>query len=139
MFKDVAGFSRLAEQIRALPGVQGVNANPLVGSVRVLYEGPLEALVRSAHDQQVFRLTAAPPSPKLTAQLAQGLAQTNRNLEAVSGGKVDFDGFLVVGLSGLAIHQAIQGNIMAPAVSLIWYALNTVRKQAQSGSDRGVD
>jgi hypothetical protein len=30
-------------------------------------------------------------------------------------------------LTGMAIHQAIKGNIVAPAATLVWYALVMLR------------
>jgi len=94
------------------------------------HEGSIEAMLAFAEARQLFKLVENPPL-KLKDQVAQGLSQSSRNLETVSGGKVDLDGVLFLGLTGLAIHQAIEGNIMAPAVTLMWYALSAARGTKQ--------
>jgi hypothetical protein len=113
------------------PGVTLATANPVTGSLVVEHEAPFERIISHARAEHLFQLVEPSPPAKLSAQVAQGLDETNRNLEKVSGGEVDFDGLLFVGLTGLAIHQAIAGNIMAPAVTLVWYALNAARGTRQ--------
>lgn len=128
---DMACFSRLAERMRACPGVTLVTASPVTGSLVVQHDVPFDKVVSYALAEQLFRLAEPAPPAKLSARMAAGLEETSRNLEKVSGGEVDFDGLLVVGLTGLAIHQAIAGNIMAPALTLVWYAVNAARGTRQ--------
>jgi hypothetical protein len=131
---DTAYFSKLAEMIRACPGVGEARVNPLTGSLIVWHEGPFEVVAAYAEARQMFRVTGPSPAAPLRTQVAEGLEDTSRNLEAVTGGELDLDGMLIVGLTGLAIQQAIEGNIMAPAVTLLWYALHAARGTRQ---DRG--
>jgi len=125
---DMIYFSRLAESIMNCPGVEQASVNPITGSLIVRHAVSFEEVVSYAQAQQLFQLTDSPPATRLRARVAQGLEETSRNLEKVSGGEVDLDGLLIMGLTGLAIHQAIEGNIMAPAVTLIWYALSAARE-----------
>jgi len=110
-----------------------VTANPLTGSLLVVHEAPFDVVVAFAEEQQLFRLVGPLPPASLRARVAEGLEDASRNLETVSGGELDLDGALILGLTGLAIHQAIEGNIMAPAVTLLWYALHAARGSAQQG------
>lgn len=128
---DTAFFSSLAERMSACPGVTLATANPATGSLVIQHEEAFEKIISHAQAEHLFRLVESSSPAKLRDQMAQGLDETSRNLEKVSGGKVDFDGLLLVGLTGLAIHQAIAGNIMAPAVTLVWYALNAARGTKQ--------
>lgn len=128
---DTAYFSSLVERMSACPGVTLATANPVTGSLVIQHEVPFEMIISHAQAERLFRLVESLPPAKLSNQVAQGLDETSRNLEKVSGGQVDFDGLLFVGLTGLAIHQAIAGNIMAPAVTLVWYALNAARGTKQ--------
>jgi hypothetical protein len=112
-------------------------ANPLTASLLILHDGPFEVVAAFAEGRQLFRLGGAPSSKTLKAQAAAGLQEASRNLELVSGGELDLDGLLLLGMTGLAIHQAIEGNIMAPAVTLMWYALNAARGPKDGGTGRG--
>lgn len=131
--RDAVFFSKLAEGLMACPGVTGVAANSLTETVLLAFDGPFEAIVAEAEARQLFRLAEPSPYPPLRARVAEGMDAASRNLEAVSAGEVDLDGLLVLGLAGLAIHQAIEGNIMAPAVSLLWYALQAARGKQRDG------
>ncbi|NWG87062.1 MAG: hypothetical protein HXY26_06045 [Hydrogenophilaceae bacterium] len=122
--KDVIYFAQLAEQIKVYADVREVTINPLTGSLLVLHVGPFEGVAEQAERQGLFKLAAAPVQPSLQDRMVAGLKVSSRNLEAVSGGEFDLNGLLIVGLTGLAIHQAIEGNVMVPAISLLWYALN---------------
>lgn len=134
---DAAYFSQLIEQIRACPRVREATANPLTGSLLIRYDEPFELVAGFAQQRQLFRLAGPQPSATLKARTAAGFEEASRNLEAVTGGELDLDGMLILGLTGLAIHQAIEGNIMAPAVTLMWYALNAARGTKDGGTGRG--
>lgn len=112
-----------------------VAPNPLTGSLLVLHEGPFEAIAGFAERDELFRLGKVITPKTLQGRVEAGLEATSQNLEAVSGGEFDLDGVLFLGLTGLAIHQAIEGNIMAPAVTLIWYALSAARRKTERKKD----
>ncbi len=121
-----AGLERLAAQVRGLPGVIEVSANPLTGSLLILHTGPAGPLLEQAEARRLLRVVSVPPQ-SLHARVAAGLEESSRNLQVVTGGELDLNGLLIVALTGLAIHQALQGQFMAPAISLLWYALNAAR------------
>lgn len=123
---DPAALDGLAEGLRASPQVTRVQANALVGSLLVHHTGGWDELAAWAEAGQLFAL-GRPPRENVHQRLHRGVDDLTRGLSAVSGEPVDLREWLTLGLIGLAIHQAAAGNVMVPAASLLWYALNTAR------------
>lgn len=116
----------VAEKMQGCPGIRSVTANPLTGSLLILHDTCEADIMHYAESQSLFSvrpLGAAPTRPDAAA----GLRALNQGLRQVTNGSVDLDGFLVLVLTGLAIQQAIEGNIMVPAAALLWNAYTLSR------------
>jgi hypothetical protein len=125
---DSAALTDIAAKLQAIPGVQAVEANVLTGSLLLRYAGPEAAILHAAVAQGGFRLTpSGPATPDMRGRLDEGLRNLSRGLQTVTGGEVDLNGLLVVGLTLLAIQQAIEGNVMVPAAALLWNAYQAAR------------
>jgi hypothetical protein len=62
------------------------------------------------------------------------LKELDRGLKVLSGEAIDLTGLLFLGLVRLAIYQALQGDMMAPAVTLIrTYA--AIRTRSSAGNE----
>lgn len=125
--RDEAFFADTIRNLTHCPGVASVETNTLTGSVLIHHDVPWDVLA-SQIEQRAGLVIEMPREASLAHHVAQGLETANQDLNKVSGGKLDWNTLLFLGLTGLAIQQAIEGNIMAPAVSLLWYALNTLPK-----------
>lgn len=123
---DAAALGEVAEGLRRAPGVEAVESNPLVGSLLLRHGGEWEGLARWAEAQGLFRVVEPAPLG-VHGRLRAGVDGVTRGLSAVTGEAVDLREWLTLGLIGLAIQQAIEGNVMVPAASLLWYALNAAR------------
>jgi hypothetical protein len=125
---DVAFFSMLCNELRTCPGVLDVTANPVTASALIQHAGGEPKVLQFAAAHRLFNVITSNGSPADTqARMAAGLGSFSRDLKRVSGGSMDLNALVVMGLTGLAIQQAIQGNIMAPALSLLWYAYSASR------------
>lgn len=126
---DGAFFSMLSRELRACPGVLDVTANPITASVLIQHTADETKIMQFAATHELFNVSPHDGSPAVDvqAQMTAGFRGFNRDLQSVTGGALNFDALIVLGLGGLAIQQAIEGNIMAPAVSLLWYAYNASR------------
>ncbi|MGZ4971104.1 MAG: hypothetical protein ACXV7H_16465, partial [Methylobacter sp.] len=60
---------------------------------------------------------------------ATGLNRFDESLMDLSQGRIDSRSLFMLTLTGLAIHQITRGNIMAPASSLLWYAIELLREE----------
>lgn len=126
---DPESLASIATRLRGLPGIQAVEANAVTGSLLLRYEGPEAPILRAAAGEGSFRLVTATEEavPDLRGRLDEGMRNLSRGLQTVTGGEVDLNGLLVVGLTLLAIQQAIEGNVMVPAAALLWNAYQAAR------------
>ncbi len=116
----------LAEKMQACPGVRSVSANPLTGSLLILHATSDTEILRYAESHALFSVR---PTSRDEAQpdAAAGLRALSQGVRQVTGGAIDLDGFLLLVLTGLAIQQAIEGNVMVPAAALLWNAYTLSR------------
>jgi len=124
---DAPHFAKVAEELRALPGVVDVQANALTGGLLVLHEGPLEPILTQARSKRLFEVNAnQPAAPPVAERLRRQLGKLSGELRQDTGGESDLASLIFLVLMVGAIIQLLRGNFLAPAVSLLWYALSAV-------------
>jgi hypothetical protein len=121
-----AFFAEVSRQLGECPGVTGVETNPVTASVLLRHASPLAGILGFAKEHGVFLVEEAKRVP-LQKLAAANLGGVSRNLQLIAGEEIDLDSAILVMLTGMAIHQAIKGNIVAPAATLVWYALVMLR------------
>ncbi len=125
---DPESLASMVGRLRGVPGIRAAEANAVTGGLLLHYEGQEAAILAAAAAEGGFRLTSAEPTPAdLRGRLEQGMRNLSQGLRTVTGGEVDLNGLLVVGLTLLAIQQAIEGNVMVPAAALLWNAYQAAR------------
>ena len=126
--RDVAFFSMLRNELRSCPGVLEVTANPVTASVLIQHAAAETKIVQFVTAHKLLNVRSGDAGPAgAQAQMTAGLQGFSRGVQGASGGVLDMDALIVMGLTGLAIQQAIEGNIMVPAASLLWYAYSAAR------------
>lgn len=127
---DTAYFARLAEQVTQCPGVLDAAGKAHTGSLLVLHSSGTSTADIAAYAKRsgLFSLTAKPTVfPQTLLQHATAGANIlDRGLSAASCGFLDLPSALLLTLVVLAIRQAAQGQVLIPAFSLLWYALELV-------------
>ncbi|WP_018953327.1 HMA2 domain-containing protein [Thioalkalivibrio sulfidiphilus] len=124
---DVAFFRELVPQLSALEGVLAVRASPDTGSVLILHGDGFQASLLGAVGT-LLELSPEPyVPPSAFSRAASGLGQLDAWIarETRGGSSVNSIFFLV--LVGMALVQISRGQVMAPATSLLWYALDLMR------------
>jgi len=129
----------LGNELRTCPGVLDVTANPVTASALIQYTGAESKVLQFAAAHRLFNVITSNGSPDMQGRMAAGLGSFSRDLKRVSDGSMDLHGLVVMGLTGLAIQQAIEGNIMAPALSLLWYAYSASRMTPSGGFTQSVE
>ncbi|MEA3413284.1 MAG: hypothetical protein U9R74_17375 [Pseudomonadota bacterium] len=136
--EDPDYFRELAGKLEALPSVTGVRVNERTGSVVVLHpDVPFSDL------EPGFKAIGLPTDggqgpavrPAMTP-LQHGFSRINRMIAASSSGSVDLRTLFFVGFVLLAIRQILRGNIMAPAIPLLWHAMELVLRFNSGNGDR---
>jgi hypothetical protein len=137
---NVAFFSMLSSELRTCPGVLDVTANPVTASALIQHTGAESKVLQFAAAHRLFKVITSNGSPADTqVRMVAGLGSINRDIKRVSGGSMDLNALVVLGLTGLAIQQAIEGNVMAPALSLLWYAYSASRMTPSGGFTQPIE
>ncbi|MFM1892289.1 MAG: hypothetical protein RLZ44_1366 [Pseudomonadota bacterium] len=136
---DELELMTLAEAVGALPGVEAVDWRPGTGSLVIEHpEAPWPAIEQEIRQLGVVILTAADLPPLRRDSLAavrSGFEQVDGLLSAATAGGLDMRALLFVALVGLALRQLWQGQVMVPAISLLWWAFDLVRAGAPPAAD----
>lgn len=112
-----------------MPSVQAVSTSPVTGSLLVKHSTDFSEIAAGAAERGLFHLVRHSPAPlDVQAHLNQGLRQFERDIKAVTGGGMDLNGMLILVFTALAIQQAIEGQVVVPAATALWYALEAARR-----------
>lgn len=130
---DQAYFERLGAVLSQRAGVDAVVINAATASVLIGHDG-LDAgeLGRLGEEAGLFRLRPAAYDP-LWQRAHQGLEMLDQRMARFSRGELGMRSALLLALVGMALRQASRGQMLGPATTLLWYALQLVGLPAESG------
>lgn len=128
-------FEGLALRLKQGPGVIELQSKPATASLLILHDPSttLETILNYAHEQGLFRCEVpCPPepakAPSISAIASQGLELLDSGLNAASKGRVDLPSVYFLSFLGMGARELARGNIMPPAVSLIWLSIDILSK-----------
>lgn len=124
-----AAVREVAERVKALEGVQGVVSRLTTGSIIIEHPGmEWPALAQQLSDSVGLSLVKeGEVIPSGMELVRQGLDGADDFLRHVSDERLELRGLLFSLLVSLAITQMARGRIMAPASTLLWYALDLAK------------
>jgi hypothetical protein len=132
--RDSAYFEQMSEALEGSDGVTRCQANPMTATVLIEHAAPLEQVLAFAQAQGLFRVDPQQLGPLPgRVRATQGLERIDAELQQWTKGEADLRTLALAGLIGLGVVQLIRGNVLAPAVSLFWYALTTMHFLQQPG------
>ncbi len=123
---DATYFARLERGLAGIEGVTRLEANPRTGSVLVCHRGEvMDALEARGRETGLFELGPEPviDEAQLLAIPGQLLEAVDARLFRASRGAADIRSLLFLALLLAGIRQIAKGRVMAPGISLVWYAL----------------
>jgi hypothetical protein len=124
---DAAYFADVQRALAGLEGVERCDVNPVTGSLIIEHSAPLAALVEHAAQAGVFRLAQLDPeSVPGRVRALLNLRRLDQEVSRASNGEVDLATLTAAGLLTMAAVQLVRGQILAPATTLLWYALATM-------------
>jgi hypothetical protein len=130
--KDVIYLEALAAAAAELPGILAAQANPVTGSLLLLYEEDeadtfADAFDRLVDTHGIVLQFGTPPLPPVRPALQRGLAGIDSYLGQLSQQSTDLRSVGVLFFLVLSLVQLGRGQVLAPATSLLWYALDLLR------------
>ncbi|MGJ0429443.1 HMA2 domain-containing protein [Methylobacter sp.] len=129
---DINYFNRLEELFSHFLGINALKLNPSTASIVISHENGVsfQDIAEFAKTKNLFNLVEKTedhdetiPNLYIKALTLTGFNRFDRALLDYSKGRLDARSFLFLTLIGLAIHQAARGNVLAPASSLLIYAV----------------
>lgn len=139
---DTAWFSETADKLEKVDWINQVDTGPASASL-VLHCDTAHDLDERLSSTSVFEFQSrAPVVPPATEQIKAGLSRIDRALRKAGGGDNNLRSLLFLLMVILASVQMARGQIMVPAISLLWYAMELVlgaRPQPQAETDQQRD
>lgn len=138
-------FAAVADTLGNCPAVESATVNPLTGSVLVIHPGceDFTAVCEQSELLDLVQLAPAGSAPQpLSVSASRGASSLNAGLSRFTEGALDLRSALFILLIGLGIAQMVRGNVMVPAVSLFWWAMDLAlhgHGPAEAGDGGGVE
>ncbi len=134
---DFGYFDRIAKLFADCPGIIQLQLNPSAASILICHaaETQLRNIIKFAQTNGLFTITKQPkeivsiPQLPIATLTSTSLNRFDKSLMDLSQGLLDSRSLFLLTLTGLAIHQITRGNIMTPAASLFWYAIELLREE----------
>ena len=138
--KDIPYFETVRERIETLDEIDEVRINATTGSILLLHSlqdhaGLTVRLQRLA----LFEITED-RSPGVTAKtgldsVGTGLAGIEQLLKNGTAGSVDLKTVAYVCMMGLTVHQIMRGQILGPAMPMLWDAIRLIDRIGSTSPD----
>jgi hypothetical protein len=134
--RDDGYFAQLGERLASCPGVVRVEVNAITASALIVHDTDLASLAAWAETNALFALREdAANAPTLALSLARQGEVLDTALRTGSGGTLDLASLGFALLMGLALFQMTQGEVLAPAATLAWYAVTLLIMRARPATD----
>lgn len=132
---DTDFFSRIEDRLGGIDGIAKLQTNPLTGSILIEHHtAPLDRVFEAAQREALFTLQA-PDDPGEPPPEAASLDESPLALwisqRGMGGLGFDINSALALLMLALAVRQMMRGQVMVPALSLLWYAYELVQRESQ--------
>ncbi len=129
-------FEIVRAELDAFPEGVDVRVRPSTASVLLTHPDlPFAVLESRLRNSELFTLAdGTRPSRRALAPLISASSNIDRWLKRVTSGSTDLRILLFVGIVGLAIRQLIRGEVLGPALPLLWIALQIAERVADTES-----
>lgn len=121
---NVDYFNRIGHDLAECPGIVRIEVNSRTGSLLILHTEPIARIASFARDHQLFILQGNSESHHtLLNQATKNLVELDTAISRFSLGDLDVRSLAFVILLLVSALQIFRGQILAPASTLLWYAL----------------
>ncbi len=135
--KDRAYFETVRPQLEALADIDEVRVNSTTGSIVLLFSLQTHAELKNRLQQLALFEIAEEVRQETTAftSLDSGLTGLEQVLKSGTAGSMDLRTVAFIGMMGLTIHQILRGNILGPALPMLWNAFSLVDRIGNTMAD----
>jgi hypothetical protein len=126
--QDADYFELTRARLESLPGVDRVTTNSSTGSIVLYHELPDNDILREQLFNSgcfVFGTKTAQPAPSFEP-LRSGLSAIEQGLRSGTAGSVDLRTIAFLGMMGLTLHQVLRGQVLGPALPMLWNAFSLI-------------
>jgi hypothetical protein len=125
----MAYFSEVTRALAGCPGVKSVEANALTGSLLIVHDTEDRTLAEFALDRGLLAMDFS-PAPAAAATDADrwlgALSDLSKRIADASGGRGDLTAALATIFLVLAVVQLARRQVAVPAVTALWYAIESL-------------
>lgn len=128
--RDGQFFFDIEKQLAKLPGIEAVKGNPLSSSILLQHpDAGHDDTISTIKKLGVFDSIETASAPKTSGSNPEAITEALTELEGTFSDYAQKQhSLLFTLLIGLAIVQILRGNIMAPAIPLLGYAIEIALK-----------
>lgn len=129
---DQAYFEELRGRIAESVDGADVRVNPITGSVLVSHGNmSVSELEGRLTETSMFELLDGPqPEAPALEHLFSGISRIDQAITESSGGGADLRTFMFIGIMAMAMQQMLRGNVMVPAMALLWNAMDLAGRKS---------
>ncbi|MBS0003529.1 MAG: hypothetical protein KFF45_10680 [Thioalkalivibrio sp.] len=133
---DIPFFRDLVARLSPLEDIEAVRANPDTGGVLILHRRDTQQAVLNRVTSVVNLTDEEYVPPSAFSRAVTGLGKLDEVIARETKGGSSLSSTIFLVLMGMALAQIARGQVMAPASSLLWYALDLTRvKRTRAPAD----
>ena len=134
-------FEAIRKQLEGLPGIDEVKTNSTTGSIILLHSLENNAeLLKRLPQLALFEITDChKQDADAFTPLRSGLTGIERLLRNGSAGSVDLRTMAFIGIMGLTLHQIMRGQVLGPALPMLWNAFSLINNIHSTAADSPSD
>ena len=139
--KDPDYFEEVGEQLETVSGILEFRTNSATGCIILQHpEQTWPELEPQLEQLGLFEISGTPETGKPAMEsLATGLSRVDKAVTAGSGGRVDLKTLAYLGLMAITISQAMRGQLLGPAIPLLFTAMSLVDRLTSPATDISTD
>ncbi|MGD8312163.1 MAG: hypothetical protein PVJ66_06160 [Gammaproteobacteria bacterium] len=137
--QDETYFEDARSLLESLPGIVQVSVNSSTASIVMHHELPNnDVLLERLDDCGLFVLgTESAQQTTTFAPLRNGLSGIEQALKSGTAGSVDLRTLAFLGMMGLTLHQILRGQVLGPALPMLWNAFSLIDRASSTPPEPG--
>lgn len=137
---DALYFEKVARTLFEHPDVKDVKTNSVSASVLVQFNENhcLEAVISFALKKRLFKAGKADDFPSVGEMIWRHAQQFDVGLETLTRGRLNTENLMFLFFLALGVVQLKRGQIMQPAIPLLWRAMSLLRQIHEDENDHGL-